>query len=81
LYYTLSRESEKRRKAKAKKEDFCTIYAMSNPFEDFAECINLYLNHNNYFNTIKKSSTILDKKYNFIAQIFNDNYIHKYLQN
>jgi hypothetical protein len=81
LYYALSRESEKTRKEEVKKEDFCTIYAMSNPFEDFAECINLYLHHNNYFNTIKKSSTILDKKYNFIAQIFNDNYIHKDLQN
>ena len=80
LYYTLSRESEKIRKEEIKKEDFCTIYAMSNPFEDFAECINLYLNHNNYFNTIKKSSTILDKKYNFIAQIFNDKYIYKKLQ-
>lgn len=81
LYYALSRESEKTRKTSSKKQDFCTTYAMSNPFEDFAECINLYLNHNNYFNTIKKSSTILDKKYNFISQIFNDNYIHKYLQN
>jgi hypothetical protein len=51
---------------------------MSNPFEDFAECINL--NHNNYFNTIKKSSTILDQKYNFIAQIFNNKHIYEKLQ-
>ncbi len=80
LYYTLSRKSEKTRKKEAKKEDFCTIYAMSNPFEDFAECINLYLNHNNYFNTIKKSSTILDQKYNFIAQIFNNKHIYEKLQ-
>jgi hypothetical protein len=76
LYYTLSRDSENQRKIITKKEDFCTVYWMNNPFEDFAECFNLYLNHNSYFNTIKKSSSILDKKYDFIAQLFSNHYIH-----
>jgi hypothetical protein len=75
LYYALSRESEDQRKNIAKKEDFCTVYGMTNPFEDFAECFNLYLNHNSYFTTIKKSSTILDQKYTFMSKIFNNNYI------
>ena len=80
LYYTLSRKSETVRKIESKQQDFCTVYGMSNPFEDFAECTNLYLNHNTYFNTIKKSSTILEQKYNFIAQIFNNKYIYSSLQ-
>lgn len=76
LYYTLSRDSENQRKVVTHKKDFCTIYGMSNPFEDFAECFNLYLNHNSYFNTIKRSSIILDKKYDFISQLFNNNFIN-----
>jgi hypothetical protein len=72
LFYALSRDSEDRRKTTAEKKDFCSVYGMSNPFEDFAECFNLYLNHNQYFNSIKKFSTILDQKYEIIARIFNN---------
>lgn len=75
LFYNHSRESEFQRKTEAKQEDFCSLYGMTNPFEDIAECINIYLNHNSYFKTIKKSSPILEKKYNFLTQIFNNKYI------
>jgi hypothetical protein len=76
IYYTLSRDSEKSRNLQSQKVDFCSIYAMTNPFEDLAECINLYLHHHRYFQTIKNSSNILEKKYNFISQLFDGKYIH-----
>ncbi len=75
LFYSFSRDSEFQRKNETMKEDFCTLYGMSNPFEDFAECFNLYLNHNNYFSSIKKSSKILEKKYNFLSQLFQNQYV------
>lgn len=75
LYYALSRDSESTRNKTTDKKDFCSIYGMSNPFEDFAECFNLYLSHNGYFNYIKKSSTILDQKYTIMAKIFNNEHI------
>lgn len=75
LFYSFSRDSEFERKKNNNKQDFCSTYAMTNPFEDFAECFNLYLNHNSYFNTIKKSSIILEKKYNFLSQLFQNQYI------
>jgi hypothetical protein len=58
------------RKQSAKKQDFCSVYGMSNPFEDFTECIQLYLNHHDYFVNIKKSSPTLEYKYNFINNLF-----------
>ena len=48
---------------------------MSDPFEDFAECFNLYTNHNSLFRQIAKTNTTLKKKYNFIASIFDGQYI------
>ena len=75
-FYKLSRDSETIRKAEAKKKDFCSGYGMSDPFEDFAECFNLYTNHNSFFKQIGKVNTVLKKKYNFIASIFNGQYIN-----
>lgn len=75
LFYQLSRENEFTRKKTAQKTDFCTIYGMTNPFEDFAECFNLYINHHDYFTTIEKSSDILHEKYNIIDKIVNGNYL------
>jgi hypothetical protein len=65
----MSRDKENIRKATAKKKDFCSGYGMTDPFEDFAECFNLYLNHNILFREITKNNTILKKKYNFIAAL------------
>lgn len=48
---------------------------MSDPFEDFAECFNLYINHNVLFRQIAKSNTILKKKYNIIASLFAGKYL------
>jgi len=74
-FYTVSWESEKIRKAEAKKKDFCSGYGMTNPFEDFAECFNLYIHHNILFKEITKNNNQLTQKYNFIASILSGKYI------
>jgi hypothetical protein len=77
LFYKLSRESEKIRKKGSNKKDFCSGYGMSNPFEDFSECFNLYINNQYFFKTIARQSSVLEKKYNFIASILQGKYKEK----
>lgn len=74
-FYRLSRNKETIRKAEAKKKDFCSGYGMSDPFEDFSECFNLYINHNVFFRQIAKTNIIMKNKYNLIAAIFSGKYI------
>lgn len=74
-FYKLSRDKETIRKAAAKKKDFCSGYGMTDPFEDFSECFNLYINHNRLFKQLTQTNAILKKKYNFIANIFKGKYI------
>lgn len=74
-YYKISRQNESIRKSSAKKKDFCSWYGMSNPFEDFAECFNLYIRHNKLFKFIAKKNPDLGKKYNFIATLFKWTYL------
>ena len=50
---------------------------MTDPFEDFAECFNLYLNHNQLFRLMARSDTTMGKKYNTIAGIFDGIYINQ----
>lgn len=76
LFYAVSRESENIRKADSTKKDFCSGYGMSDPFEDFAECLNLYLNHNQLFRLMARKNAIMGKKYNTVARLFNGIYIN-----
>lgn len=76
-YYELSRENETIRRASAIKKDFCSGYGMSDPFEDFAECLNLYIHHNNVFQSFALKNKIMRKKFNFIAGLFSWKYITK----
>lgn len=76
LFYRLSRNNETIRKAETKKKDFCSGYGMHDPFEDFAECFNLYTNHNSFFKHIARTNSILKKKYNAIAKVFHGQYIN-----
>ncbi|MFA5747646.1 MAG: hypothetical protein WC872_00870 [Candidatus Absconditabacterales bacterium] len=69
-FYKISRSSETVRKSESKPDDFCSGYGMYDPFEDFAECFNTYLNHNSFFKQIAKKNSSLEKKYNFIADFF-----------
>ena len=43
---------------------------MNDPFEDFAECHNLYLNHQKLFRFFTQSSDILKDKYNYFANLY-----------
>ena len=69
-YYAFSRDSETIRKSWVKRKDFCSWYGMNDPFEDFAECHNLYLNHQKLFRFFTQSSDILKDKYNYFANLY-----------
>lgn len=77
LYYAISWNWENVRKAWAKQKNFCSWYGMSNPFEDFAECYNLYINHNAMFKNIATKDPKLAKKYNFMATVLEWKYLNK----
>jgi len=50
---------------------------MTNPFEDFAECFNLYINNQSFFKFIASKSKTLAQKYNFIATLLQGKYLEK----
>jgi len=75
-FYKYSRASETVRKSWMTKEDFCSWYGMSDPFEDFAECHNLYLNHHDYFHKIALNNSTVKNKYNFMANLYGWKYIN-----
>lgn len=75
-YYKYSRTSETVRKSWMTKEDFCSWYGMSDPFEDFAECHNLYLNHHDYFRKIAMNNSTMKNKYNFLSNLYGWKYIN-----
>ena len=58
------------------KEDFCSWYGMSDPFEDFAECHNLYLNHHDYFRKLAMNNSTVKNKYNFMSNLYGWKYIN-----
>ena len=45
---------------------------MSDPFEDFAECHNLYLNHHDYFRKLALNNSTIKNKYNFLSNIYDN---------
>nr|MBR6099979.1 hypothetical protein [bacterium] len=51
---------------------------MSNPFEDFAECHNLYLNNRKLFRSMAAESSILKNKFNFFANLFDNEILWDY---
>lgn len=70
LYYSLCWDSETVRKSSVTKDDFCSGYGMTDPFEDFAECHNMYLNHNDIFKAWARKNEIMKQKYNFFANLY-----------
>ncbi len=68
-FYRISRDSITTRKSDATYLDFIWWYAMSNPYEDFAECFNMYIRHNDVFRAMSQWSQKLQKKYNYIQSI------------
>ena len=75
-FYSLCWKSEKVKKPDIFISDFVSWYGMTDPFEDFAEAFNMYLNHNYVFRQMAMESNILREKYNFLARIFKWKFIH-----
>ena len=75
VFYRLSWESEKIKKPYSYAKDFVSWYWLTDTFEDFAECFNMYVNHNSVFRKMAKESNILKKKYLFINNIMHWRYL------
>lgn len=80
-FYSISWEDENTRKASARREDFVGGYAMTNPFEDFAETVNMYINHYGAFRQMANYSTNLRRKFMFMERLFWWDYINYDQQN
>jgi hypothetical protein len=71
-FYRISRESERVRKPWSRSTDFISGYAAKNPFEDFAEAHNAYLNHYSKFQTLATANPILQQKFAFMQALFDN---------
>lgn len=65
-FYRLSWNDDKTIKPDAEKTDFVTGYAMSDPYEDFAESYNYYLLHGTQFKEMAKYDVDLRRKYLYL---------------
>ncbi|MBU0705805.1 hypothetical protein KJ657_00765 [Patescibacteria group bacterium] len=71
-FYRISWETNQERKQTAINTDFASGYAMSDPFEDFAESYTYYILHNKDFKKLAAGSEALYAKYRFMKyQVFN----------
>ena len=71
-FYSISWENEQTLKKTANNLDFVSGYAMSDPFEDFAETYTYYVLHNQDFKTLTASSLKLYAKDQFMKEhVFN----------
>lgn len=57
------------------KEDFCSLYSMTNMFEDFAECALMFENHNAYFKALAQTNRVMKKKFMWFANLYANGYI------
>jgi len=64
-FYRLSWRDEETKNRSVNRKDFVSGYAMTDPFEDFAETFNFYVLHGADFRLLKKESAILSAKYDF----------------
>ncbi len=65
-FYRLSFLDEKTVRPNATMLDFVSGYAMTDPFEDFAETYNYYILHGDQFRELATKDDILQKKYDFL---------------
>ena len=73
-FYNISWESNQVLGSETNKYDFVSDYAMTDPFEDFAESLIVYRNYGAYFRKLisDRKSEALEYKYDFIkTKIFN----------
>ena len=76
-YYRLSRDNESTRSYGQTRDDFCSGYGQTNPFEDFAECFNLYMNHHDLFVHIMDRSDTLRRKYTYIKRLVDGFFLYR----
>ena len=70
-FYRISWTDATKRKKGGRSEDFVSGYAMSDPFEDFAETLVFYRRHGNAFREMMKGNESLEAKYRFFRdQVF-----------
>lgn len=67
-FYQLSWKNSEKQRFIASRKDFVSGYAMSDPFEDFAESFNFYLLHGNDFRLLTQESETLQAKYDFLKE-------------
>lgn len=66
IFYKIAWNSEKERAAETYEVDFVSLYAMTDPFEDFAETYTYYRLHGSEFRKLMQTSKRLRKKYEFM---------------
>lgn len=74
-FYKISRSNENTTYSQTSYKDFVSWYGMSNPFEDYAECQNMYINHQDAFIKMAENSDQLKLKFEYIQNIYNTKYI------
>ncbi len=68
-FYQISWKNSTTRHASASYLDFVWGYAMSSPYEDFAEAFTMYIRHNDIFKQWTEWSSILQKKYEYMKNL------------
>lgn len=66
LFYKIAWDSETEMKDFASEVDFVSLYAMTDPFEDFAETYTYFRLHGAEFRKLIQTSDFLKKKYDFM---------------
>lgn len=74
-FYQVSRLDNQTRADHASAMGFVGWYAMTDPFEDFAESFNMYLNHHNVFALLAGTNSEMRKKYLFMQRLFDRKYL------
>lgn len=68
-FYRISWSNEHQLRTDASNFDFVSGYAMTDPFEDFAESYIFYVLHNSDFRFLASTNTALLKKYTFLKNV------------
>ncbi len=74
-FYAISRSNEDTMRGTMTSLDFVSGYGMTNPFEDFAECHNMYQYHREVFAYLASTSVVLKRKYDYFNDLYQANYL------
>ena len=79
-FYKISWLNVKQKQRDSSNLDFVTGYAMTDPFEDFAESYTFYILHGRQFKQMMQQSTRLKRKYEFLKENIFDGkeFVNKY---